>query len=233
MTTITDEVGHELIYICTPTQLESSDDLETTLDGRRHSISVNYRPNAPLSLAGLVTTVDDGPAKRPANDSRPARYHLKGMAQRGELGINEPENGRHWFVAERLKLDIAISSGELRNDFAAHDWPALMLPYIGPEPESFVRDVGLILNDESEFKDSDVPGECAVVDNAEGEYDQTRILRAGQVISLAKELLGNDFAVLQSIIVNNWTLREVGERTVHGSSNGQRLRQRNDAVGSA
>jgi hypothetical protein len=143
--------------------------------------------------------------------NRPTRYHFRELAQRGKLGINEPENRRHWFDAERLKRIIAISMGEQMNDSAAYDWRGLMLPYVGPEPESLATDVGLTVNDDGEFQDSDVPGECAVVDNAEGESDQMRLLHARQVISLAEDVLGDDYNVLKSLILDNWTAQMIGE----------------------
>jgi hypothetical protein len=221
--TITDEIGSGQINIATPTGLE--DDAraprernpvllaneDVMLDGKRHNFEIAYRPNQPPPPESLVSNLDNGRGKPPANDNRPARYHLQEMAQRGELGIHEPENRRHWFDAERLKRDIAISTGELLNDSAANDWRELAAPHIGPEPESLATDTGLILVDDLEFQDSDVPGECAVVDNAEGECDQIRFLQARQVISLAEDVLGDDYTVLTSAIVNNWTARTIGE----------------------
>jgi hypothetical protein len=67
------------------------------------------------------------------------------------------------------------------------------------------------LTDDLDFQDTDVPGECAIVDNAEGEYDQIRTLYARQVVSLAEDVLGHDFKVLKSAIVNKWTARMIGE----------------------
>jgi hypothetical protein len=222
--TITDEVGSGPIQISAPNDLDgneraeergaappTNEDITPALDRKREKIEISYRPDSPPARASIVDTLDDGRVVPPANDNKPSRYHLKEMAKRDELGINEPENRRLWSVAERLKRDIAISSGESRNDSAAHDWPALMLPYIGPEPESFVTDVGLILNDESELEDSDVPGECAVVDNAEGEYDQNRFLHTREIVMLAEDVLGSDYTVLTSAIVDNWTIRMIGE----------------------
>lgn len=188
-----------------------SDDAGSTMDGKRHMIGISYRPDAPRPVATVVNAVDDGRTPQAANDNRPLRYHLKEMAQRGELGINEAENRRHWFNAERLKRDIAISKGEPFNDSAAHGWRELALPHDGGEIGSFGSDEGLSLNDDGEYVDSDVPGECGVVDNAEGESRQTRLLHARQVVSLAGQVLGHDFGVLESFIVGNWTARTLGE----------------------
>jgi hypothetical protein len=222
--TITDEVGSGPISISTPTDLEhdiraiernsaqeTNENITPGLDDDQRRIEINYRPDRQLPLGGLVTSVDNGRCRQPANDNKPARYHLREMEQRGELGINEAENRRHAFDAGRLRRDIAISQGEPMNDSAAYDWCELMPPYIGPEPESFATDVGLILSDDGEFQDSDVPGECAVVDNAEGECDQIRFLEARQIVSLAADVLGHDYKVLTSLILDNWTARMIGE----------------------
>lgn len=220
MSTITDEVGYGPIIIsadCDDSRTEDrtplivSGDAGTTIDGKRHMIAINYRPDPSMPGTTVVNAVDDGRTPQPANDNRPVRYHLKEMAQRGELGVNEAENRRHWFAAERLKRDIAISNGEPLKDSASHDWPELALPYHGEEMDSFNSDAGLFLNDDGEFVDSDVPGECRVVDNAEGESDQTRLLHVRQVVSLARQVLGHDFGVLESFVVGNWTARMLGE----------------------
>jgi hypothetical protein len=218
MRTITNEVGTGGIAVTTPADVEehrgmekrsplASDDFASALS----KIEISYRPDQPLPLASLVATVDNGPRPIAVNDNRPVRYHLKEMAQREELGINELENRRHWFDAERLKRDIAISNGEPLDDSAAHDWRELASVYIGEEIEPMVRDTGLQLSDDAEFEDTDVPGECGVVDNAGGEYNQIRLLHARQVVSLAEQVLGHDFNVLKSAIVDNWTARAIGE----------------------
>jgi hypothetical protein len=207
MTTITEDMRDEEREL----SATSNDDVGTTLDGKWHRIEIGYRPEAALPLASLVDTVDNGPIPVAANDNQPVRYHLKEMAQRGELGTNEPENRRHWLAAERLKRDIAVLNGEPLNDSAAHDWRELAPEYMGEGIGTLTKDVGLQLSDDVEFEDTDSPGECAVVDNAEGEFDQIRVLRTRQVVSLAKEFLGHDFGVLESFIVNNWTARAMGE----------------------
>jgi hypothetical protein len=222
MRTITTEVGSGPINILTPTDLDddgradvrilqTNDDDDTALDGKRQKTEISYRPDQPMSEATVVKSIDNGRTLQPANDNQHARYHLKEMAQRGELGTTEPENRRHWFDAERLKRDIAISEGEPLNDSAAIDWRELALPYLGETMQSLAADPGLSPNDDLEFEDTEVPGECAVVDNAEGECDQIRTLHARQVVSLAEDVLGHDFSVLKSTIVSNWTARMIGE----------------------
>jgi hypothetical protein len=220
--TITDEVGSGQITISTPpdldcrraeerTPLPANENITAALDGQQRRTAIHYKPDKPLPPASSVNAVDDGRTQQPANDNKPVRYHLREMAQRSELGINEPENRRHWFNAERLKRDLAISKGESLQDSAAHDWRKLALPHYGEEIGSFDSDEGLSLSEDGEFVDSDVPGECRVVDNPDGESDQTRLLHAGQVVSLARQVLGHDFGVLESFIVDNWTARMLGE----------------------
>ena len=229
MRTITDDedVGCGEISISSPIDLEATDlhagreersptpqedNITTAMDGSRRKIEINYRPDQAPPLAGIVNALDDGQYTPPANDNKPSRYHLREMAQRGELGTNEAENRRHWFDAQRLKLDLAISTGDLLNESASADWRELCLENMGEEPESLeTSDEGLVFSDDGDFQDSSVPGECRIVDNAEGEPDQSRFLHRRQLISLAEDVLGHDFKVLKSVIVDNWTARMVGE----------------------
>jgi hypothetical protein len=99
------------------------------------------------------------------------------------------------------------------NDSAANEWRELALPHLDLDETavSFAKDAGLTLNDDGEFQDTDVPNDCATVDNAEGEYDQIRTLHARQVVSLAEDVLGHDYKVLTSLIIDNWTARTIGE----------------------
>jgi hypothetical protein len=216
MSTITDEVGSGQIQISMPVGVEEHRGIEyrSSVPAKSNPLRkapISYNPDRPLPRDSLVNAVDNGRCLKPANDNRHDRYHLQEMAQRGELGTNEPENRRHWVDAERLKRHIAISNGEPLNDSAANDWRELAPEYIGEEIGSLAGDIGLHLSDDVEFEDTNVPDECAVVDHAEGECDQIRLLRGRQVISLAERVLGHDFAVLKSVVVDNWTARMVGE----------------------
>jgi hypothetical protein len=233
MPTITDDVGNGPIRISMPPDLDenrraeerapitaSNDDVSTTLDGKRHRIDVSYRPGQPLPLASVTSAVDNGPRQVASNDNQPVRYqpvryHLKEMVQREELGINEPENRRHWFAVERLKRDIAVASGEPLSDSAAHDWRELREENLGERMDSLDIDVGLVLTDDMDFQDIGVPSQCAAVDNAEGENDEIRFLYARQVLSLAEEVLGPDYKVLRHVIVDNWTARMIGENELY------------------
>jgi hypothetical protein len=224
--TITDEVGSGPIGVYAPHDFDedvraderkpisqTNGNITSEMDGKQRTIKISYRPDKRPPLTTLVNALDGGPQPQPSNDNRPARYHLREMAQRVELGINEPENRRHSFDAGRLKRDIAMSTGEFLNDSAASDWRELALPHLDLDETivSFARDTGLTLNDDGEFQDTDVPNDCATVDNAEGEYDQIRTLHARQVVSLAEDVLGHDYKVLTSLILDNWTARTIGE----------------------
>jgi hypothetical protein len=226
MRTITNEVGSGPISISTPDDFEfkcdrraegrsplpeTNDNVTPAIDGRQKKTEIGYRPDKPPPAASVVTAIDGGRCPQPANDNRHVRYHLREMAQRGELGINEPENRRHWYDAERFKIDLATSQGEFPNDSAAIDWRELALPYLGEEMASFDTDAGLTLNDDGEFVDTDMPGECGVVDNAKGEPDQIRVLHALQLIALAQDVLGHDFKVNKRLVADNWTARMIGE----------------------
>jgi hypothetical protein len=88
-----------------------------SLDGRRTSPRVNFRPNKPLPVQTTVAVFDDGPrdddlSKAPSNDNKPLPYPLKDMAGREELGDNEFENRRNWENAELFRIHLAIALGE-------------------------------------------------------------------------------------------------------------------------
>jgi hypothetical protein len=224
--TITDEVGFGPIGVYAPPDFDedvraderkpisqTDGNITSEMDGKQRKIEISYRPDKPPPTTTLANALDNGRQPQPLNDNRPSRYHIREMAQRGELGINEPENRRHSFDAGRLKRDIAMSTGEFLSDSAASDWRELALPHLDLDETivSFARDTGLTLNDDGEFQDTDVPNDCATVDNAEGEYEQIRTLHARQVISLAEDVLGDDYKVLTSLILDNWTARTIGE----------------------
>lgn len=222
MRTVIDDVGLGPITIRDIDDIDVLTDERTTprrdcsedgamLGGQRHRIGINYRPDRPPQAA-LANAVDNGPLPAPANDNRPVRYHLKEMAQRGDLGVNEPENRRHWFNAERLKRDMATSNGEPLSESASDDWRELAMDYMGEALRSFDSDNGLALSDDMEFEDGGAPnGGCSVVDNDASEPDGERAIRSKQIIALAVEVLGPDFAVLKSAIQDNWTSRTIGE----------------------
>jgi hypothetical protein len=224
MRTITDDdVGIGPIDILSPDIIRSTADLASAgnvtraLDGRRERNELNPKgSNTPLGR--LVNAVDSGRVSA-ANDNTPrtpqVRYHLKEMFERGELGTNEPENRVHWFDAERLKKTLSVAKIDDLDDSAAREWRELMPMFLegfGGLIESIDSDNGISLSDDLEFEDTNgVPAECRVVDNADDTPDAIRILYASQVISLAAEVLGRDFALLRAVIDHNWTTQMIGE----------------------
>jgi hypothetical protein len=227
MRMLTDEIGTESIHICTPAELETSDAVDTTLDGRRHNTSVNYRPNAPLPRAGLVATVDNGPDFIAANDNNTtARLaveeepsdQIKEMYERGELGIGEPENRRHWIDSQRFKQMIDNARGEPDN--SNDNWRELHLEFFegffGHTLTSLTADEGLVLGEDMEFDDTDTPADFEAIDGAgwnpfRDSEPHVRELYGKQVASLMSEVLGADYDVLEAFIVRRWTAKEIGE----------------------
>jgi hypothetical protein len=134
---------------------------------------------------------------------------LKELYERGELGISEPENRRHWFDAQRFRRVHADARGEPDNSRV--DWRELMKEffegYFGDSLTGFAdADDDLILNDDLEFDDPTTPpdGE-AVAPHIGALYGQ-------QVVSLMTEVLGGDYEVLFAAIERRWTNRSLGER---------------------
>ncbi|WFU23156.1 hypothetical protein QA649_34510 [Bradyrhizobium sp. CB1717] len=212
--TITDDVGASAPIIAT----EDGQREAASVDREAHTISLNgsrvwrdyaLRPDDAAKAGAIVTTLDNGPQK-PANDNlaKPQRYHLKEIYERGELGINEIENRRHWFDAERLKELLATAACD---PIESNEWRELMLPYFDDGMSSLDSDNGLQLNDDLEFEDTSVPADCTVVDNEDHTPTAIRILHARQVVDLAADVLGRDFQLLRTMIADNWTARMIGE----------------------
>jgi hypothetical protein len=104
-----DQDTGELVAAPTPTQ---TDHKVISLDGRRTSPRVNFRPNKPLPEETVVNVFDNGKLSLPANDNKPLPYPLKDMAGREELGDNEYENRRNWESAELFRIHLAMALGE-------------------------------------------------------------------------------------------------------------------------
>ncbi|WP_439404754.1 hypothetical protein ACNJX9_25360 [Bradyrhizobium sp. DASA03076] len=219
MTTITDEIGTSPPIIAAEDGQRRSASIGSealghvvALTGQRVWRDYALRPDAPAKTGTPVGALDSGP--KPANDNVPAkleRYHLKEMYERGELGINEMENRRHWFAAQRLKTELAIADGD---PVEANDWRELRLPFLegfSGDISSVDTDDALALSDELEFEDTDTPAECGVVDNVDDTPTALRILYAREVTDLAADVLGDDFELLRAVIARNWTARMVGE----------------------
>jgi hypothetical protein len=89
-----------------------TDENVISLDGRRTSPRVNFRPNKRLPVETVVNVFDNGKLPLPVNDNKPLPYPLKDMAGREELGDNEYENRRNWENAELFKIHLAMALGE-------------------------------------------------------------------------------------------------------------------------
>jgi hypothetical protein len=231
MQTITDEVGTG------PVQTESGErvpvskprnvNVTVALDGRRERRELNLTGGSAAPLGVLVHTLDNGPDLKAANDNNALarkntlgdtkRYPLGEMYERGELGISEIENRRHWFDSQRFKKAHADARGEPDNE---DNWRELMSDFFegffSDYVASFEPDAGLVLSDDMEFEDSTTPADFEVVDNAgwnpyRDSEPHGRQLYAQQVVALMADVLGNDYEVLRALIERGFTSQQIGE----------------------
>ncbi|TIP28251.1 MAG: hypothetical protein E5X67_12010 [Mesorhizobium sp.] len=154
-----------------------------------------------------------------ANDNRrgPTAWPLREQYNRGELGISEVENRRHFFAASRFRRDHE-AAGTYRDDRAGEDWRELLLEAthvagfvpIGENGNTLVFD-----GEADAWKDG---GEIIsdVVDN--GGFNVFRDLpyaagsiHARQVIALAADVLGTCYPIVVAAACRNWTLLQLGE----------------------
>jgi hypothetical protein len=123
--TITDDVSSGRIDISTPDDIDdngraeervfipqTNEDITPALDGKRYKVEFGYRPDTPPPLATPVTTVDDGPPAiaPPANDNKSKPSQINELFKRGELGIDETLNRRHFHDAMRFISDHTVAT---------------------------------------------------------------------------------------------------------------------------
>jgi hypothetical protein len=125
----------ERVVVQTPTNIN----ITSGVDGKRELCELNLKGRS-APKGGIADTVDNGPGRKAANDNNASSarttsahykttYPLKEMYERGELGINEIENRRHWSDAQRFKQVHADARGEPTNDTAHDDWRELLLEF--------------------------------------------------------------------------------------------------------
>jgi hypothetical protein len=162
----------------------------------------------------------DTQTPRAANDNRRGRteWPLREQFNRGELGISEVENRRHFSAATRFRRDHAAANAFQGDDTAELDWRDLLLPatqFAGFVPMS--PDGNLIVFDQ-ELADWTSGGEVImdVVDN--GGFNVHRDLpyaagsiQARQVIALAADVLGSCYPIIVAAACRNWTQLQLGE----------------------
>jgi hypothetical protein len=204
-------------------------DITSGLDGKRERCELNTSVyDRPLDLGVIVGTVDNGPNLKAANDNNALarkinsgvvkRYPLKEMFERGDLGINEIENRRHWFDSQRFKKVHANARGEPDN--SEDNWRELLQEFFEGYMNNVVTaidggDKGLSLSDDMEFEDSATPADFGAVDNAGwSPYDLAPLAHqsyAQQVVALMADVLGSDYRVLCAAIERGWTSQQIGE----------------------
>jgi hypothetical protein len=104
-----DQDTGELVTAPVPRQ---TNDQVCSLNGKRSSPRVNFRPDKPLPLDTIVNVYDDGRLPLVANDNKPHPYPLRDLAGREGLGANEFENRKNWANAELFRVHLAIAMGE-------------------------------------------------------------------------------------------------------------------------
>lgn len=238
MRTITNEVGFGPIKsVAAPDPNDLSDRLPAkklgrgagAWDGKRERYDPTHRWT-PQMAGLLVSTLDNGPVLSAANDNNAnarrnlgeptQKYPLKELYNRGELGINETENRRHWFDSQRFKQLLIDSRGEQLQATAQDEWRELLMPFL----EGFSRDViGSMtadpistLSDDMEFEDCATVDSCSAVDFARWDVFRdippaAQLIQAQQTVALAANVLGSDFPLLCAAIDRGWTARMVGE----------------------
>lgn len=145
----------------------------------------------------------------PGDKPRPSRYHLQGMANREELGVNIYESLRNWTVSERFRRDAAIARGEPVAYRPGDDWRETREEYVGqPDAPLAAKDHALSLSDDLEFEDVGVPDPQP---DATAESNAICFLYAQQLMDVMHDVLGHDFEVLKHVIVENWSAQMLGE----------------------
>jgi hypothetical protein len=230
--TITDEVGSGPISISTPTDLEhdiraiernpaqeTNENITPGLDDDQRRIEINYRPDRQLPLGSLTNTIDNGPVPRAANDNKSKSSLINELFERGELGINETLNRRHFHDAMRFRRDHMLVSGEVTDDDAVDEWRELMPDFFegySGFTTTIEPDQGLLLDDDMEFSDSKSSAAGEVVDFARwcpmrDLHKPAYRIQAQQAISLAAADLGHSYAILNALLTRSWTLQMIGE----------------------
>lgn len=154
-----------------------------------------------------------------ANDNKrgPTAWPLREQFNRGELGISEVENRRHFQAATRFRRDHDVA-GTYRHDDAETDWRELLLEathLAGFVPMGENGNTLVLDEDTGLWKDG---GEIImdVVDN--GGWNVFRDLpyaagsiQARQVVALAADVLGSCYPIVVAAACRNWTLLQLGE----------------------
>jgi hypothetical protein len=153
-----------------------------------------------------------------ANDNTP-RWPFQEMHSRGELGVSEVENRRHWREGKRFKEIYDAAHGDVQEDSAAANWVSLVQPFLRPEGAVVPiedGDQGISLSDDGEFEDGGTLPAFEVVDCAS--FNVFRDLPPAalttqykQVVALAADVLGGHYPVLVHLLTKGWTAQMLGE----------------------
>jgi hypothetical protein len=204
-----------------------NDNITSSLDERHEKTTDFNFKSGDIPNGATINTVDNGPNIKAANDNNLAAraktanepsYPLREMFERGDLGISEPENRKHWLDSQRFKRLHSDARGEPDN--SDDNWRELLLEFYEGFFDNIVTstsaDDGLVLNDDMEFDDSNTPTDYEAVDFSGWQPTKdlaphVRQLYAQQVIALMNDVLGADYEVLCKAIESSWTRQQIGE----------------------
>ncbi len=165
-----------------------------------------------------------------SNKRGPTGWPLHGLFARGELGISEIENRRHWQAAQRFKQTYEYSAEPIPND--REEWRDLMLPLtadadaldggedMAPLPDDSVADH----DDDGEWNDAGTAAlgnvvDCSAFDAFRDTPAPGEEISAKQTLALAATALGPAYPVVVAAVCRGWNLQQIGETEVEIGSN--------------
>ena len=168
-------------------------------------------------------TARKNPTHENDNTRRATRWPFQEQFNRGELGISEPENQRHYSDGLRFLRHYTACLEPIADsvpDGITHDWRELF-PQIGTTDEAEVittlgqNDGPLKLSDDMEWVD-DGGAVSEVFDNSGFNVfrdlpSAAQSINHKQIVSLAADVLGGSYPVCVALLVSRFNLLELGE----------------------
>lgn len=159
-------------------------------------------------------------------------WPLRELFARGELGISEIENRRHWQAVMRFKRTYEYSSEPAPS--CSEDWRDLMLPIaatadvleaISPLPD----DTASVRDDDGEWVDGGTTllgngVDCSAFDVYRDIPPPGEEISSKQTLALAATALGPAYPIVVAAVCRGWNLQQIGETEVEIGSNGATAR---------
>lgn len=161
----------------------------------------------------------------------PTGWPLRELFARGELGISEIENRRHWEACLRFKRAHVYSAEPVPSD--AEDWRDLMLPVAATadvQPlEPLPADTASVRDDDGEWVDGGTASlgnvvDCSAFDAYRDIPPPGEEISAKQTIALAATVLSAEYPIIVAAVCRGWNLQQIGETEVEIGSNGATAR---------